>query len=36
VPGRTEVIAYEDEKGQWHEETASGSDRPNTHIIDKA
>ena len=36
VQGRTEVIAYEDEKGQWHEETASGSDRPNTHIIDKA
>ena len=36
VPGRTEVISYEDEKGQWHEETASGSDRPNTHIIDKA
>ncbi len=35
VPGRTEVISYEDEKGQWHEETASGSDRPNTHIIDK-
>src|SRR5439155_1556991 len=36
VPGRTEVISYEDEKGQWHEETASGSDRPNTNIIDKS
>jgi hypothetical protein len=35
VPGRTEVIQYEDENGRWHEETASGSDRPNTVIIDK-
>jgi hypothetical protein len=35
VPGRTEVIRYEDEKGQWHEETASGSDRPTTNIVDK-
>jgi hypothetical protein len=36
VPGRTEVISYEDEKGKWHEETAAGSDRPNTHIVDKS
>jgi hypothetical protein len=35
VPGRTEVIQYEDENGQWHEETASGSDRPVTSIVDK-
>jgi hypothetical protein len=35
VPGRTEVISYEDERGQWHQETASGSDRPQTRIIDK-
>src|SRR5438105_7608701 len=35
VPGRTEVIQYEDEDGQWHEETASGSDRPVTSIVDK-
>lgn len=35
VPGETEVIQYEDGKGQWHEETASGSDRPTTHIVDK-
>jgi hypothetical protein len=35
VPGRTEVIQYEDENGQWHEETASGSDRPITNIVDK-
>jgi hypothetical protein len=36
VPGKTEVIQYEDEKGKWHEETASGSDRPTTHIVDKS
>jgi hypothetical protein len=35
VPGRTEVIQYEDENGNWRSETASGSDRPNTQIVDK-
>ncbi len=35
VPGRTEVIQFEDEKGKWHEETAPGSDRPTTQIVDK-
>ncbi|MBB1093980.1 DUF2188 domain-containing protein [Rhodopseudomonas pseudopalustris] len=35
VPGRTEVIQYEDEAGQWREETARGNDRPNTLIVDK-
>jgi hypothetical protein len=35
VPGRTEVIQYEDEQGKWHEETAQGSDRPITNIVDK-
>jgi hypothetical protein len=34
VPGRTEVIEYEDEKGRWHTETASGSDRPSTEVED--
>jgi len=34
VPGRTEVIEYEDEKGKWHTETASGSDRPATIVKD--
>lgn len=34
VPGRTEVIEYEDEKGDWHTETASGSDRPETEVQD--
>lgn len=35
VPGRTEVIQYEDAQGKWHEETAAGSDRPSTDIVDK-
>ncbi len=35
VPGNTEVIQYEDEKGRWHEETARGDDRPHTEIVDK-
>jgi hypothetical protein len=35
VPGKTEVIQFEDEKGKWHEETAEGSDRPSTNIVDK-
>lgn len=36
VPGRTEVIEYEDETGKWHTETASGSDRPDTDVKDSA
>ena len=35
VPGDSEVIEFEDEKGKWHTETASGSDRPNTTVKDK-
>lgn len=35
VPGHTEEIQYEDEKGRWHTETARGSDRPSTVIKDK-
>ena len=34
VPGTTHVIEYEDEKGKWHTETASGSDRPATTVED--
>jgi hypothetical protein len=34
VPGETHVIEYEDEKGKWHSETASGSDRPETEVED--
>jgi hypothetical protein len=35
VPGNTEQIQFEDSKGKWHTETARGSDRPSTTIIDK-
>ncbi|HTQ83628.1 MAG TPA: DUF2188 domain-containing protein [Pseudolabrys sp.] len=34
VPGRTEIIEYEDETGKWHTETAAGSDRPITVVKD--
>lgn len=34
VPGQTEAIEYEDESGTWHQETASGSDRPDTDVED--
>ncbi len=34
VPGHTEEIEYEDAKGKWHTETASGSDRPTTTVKD--
>lgn len=36
VPGTTEEIQYEDEKGRWHTETAPGSDRPVTTIKDES
>jgi hypothetical protein len=35
VPGYTEAIEYEDDKGKWHAETASGRDRPHTFVKDK-
>jgi hypothetical protein len=35
APGETEEIEFEDDKGKWHTETASGRDRPNTSIKDK-
>jgi Uncharacterized protein conserved in bacteria (DUF2188) len=36
VPGHTEAIEWEDEKGKWHSETAAGSDRPATDVKDSA
>ena len=36
MPGRTEAIEYEDEKGKWHTELARGSDRPETDVEDSA
>ncbi|MES2602195.1 MAG: DUF2188 domain-containing protein [Pseudomonadota bacterium] len=35
VPGRTEVIQFEDGQGNWREETAKGTDRPVTEVVDK-
>ena len=32
VPGETEIISYQDSKGKWHEEIATGQDRPETHV----
>ena len=36
VPGQTETVEYEDEKGRWHTETALGRDRPETDVEDSA
>ena len=35
IPGDTETTEYEDDKGKWHTETASGQDRPHTVVKDK-
>jgi hypothetical protein len=35
VPGTTETIEFEDEKGDWHTETDSGDDRPSSEVVDK-
>ena len=32
--GRSETIAYEDRAGTWHQERASGHDRPTTSVED--
>ncbi len=34
VGGQTQVISYEDPSGVWHEEIASGGDRPEADVID--
>jgi hypothetical protein len=36
VPGSSETIEFEDEKGHWHTETVQGRDRPHTTVKDKA
>ena len=36
VPGHSEVIEYEDEKGRWHTETSRGRDRPHTTVKDNS
>lgn len=32
VPGPSETIEYQDEKGEWREEVARGDDRPETEV----
>jgi Uncharacterized protein conserved in bacteria (DUF2188) len=32
VPGETTTISWEDKKGRWHDEIASGKDRPETEV----
>jgi hypothetical protein len=32
VAGETTSISYEDEQGRWHDEVASGKDRPETDV----
>jgi len=34
VAGETAGIRYESADGRWHEEVASGGDRPNTKVQD--
>jgi hypothetical protein len=34
LPGHTEIIEWEDDKGKWHTETAPGRDRPETEVKD--
>jgi hypothetical protein len=34
IPGYTETIEYEDDKGKWHTEIARGRDRPRTVVKD--
>lgn len=33
-PGQTSGISYEDTGGKWHDEVASGDDRPQTKVDD--
>ena len=32
VPGETTDISYEDKDAHWHDETAPGTDRPETEV----
>ncbi len=35
LPGSTETIEFEDEKGKWHTETDPGDDRPSSEVVDE-
>jgi hypothetical protein len=32
LAGKTTGISFEDSKGQWHQEVAEGTDRPDTEV----
>ena len=32
--GEAEGISYQDGEGEWHDEVATGSDRPQTEVVD--
>ena len=32
--GEAEGISYQDGEGEWHDEVAPGSDRPQTEVVD--
>lgn len=34
IPDETRDIAWEDERGRWHTESAEGDDRPATEVKD--
>ncbi|WP_027998023.1 DUF2188 domain-containing protein [Sinorhizobium arboris] len=34
LPGSTEAIEFQDPDGRWHEQVASGFDRPHTRVVD--
>ena len=34
MPGSTEGIRYQDGRGQWHDETAEGDDRPVAKVVE--
>jgi hypothetical protein len=34
APGETTPILYQDESGEWREETARGDDRPEAYVTD--
>lgn len=34
LAGESEAIQYQDKKGEWHEELASGGDRPQADVQD--
>lgn len=35
IPGETDGISWEDDKGRWHDELSDGGDRPEVDIHDK-